>query len=308
VGAQVIAAIPHVSNWRRNKDAMLVMRSDPKSPVAEAYRTLATNIQYLASRRPLSSIMVTSAMGSEGKTTTASNLAVALAQTGGRVLLVSADVRRPRLHEFFHIARSPGLTNLLRGEAHLSDVAQDVGRSNLKVVAAGPTPSNPAELLTGGRAAEVLRMMREVADFVILDAPPTLAVADASILAPLVDGTLCIVGAERSSRSTLGQIRTQLDNVGADVIGVVYNNFDPNKAAAYPYAYTYYREYYADDPKATNGHATAQRKKDLRRARREPATHGSFGFQPDSQGDPPVTVGEVPAGSDPSSPPANGAS
>jgi capsular exopolysaccharide synthesis family protein len=260
LGAPVLAAVPRVSGWHRGNDTQLIMKSDPKSPVSEAYRTLATNIQYLASQQPLRVLMVTSSMGGEGKTTTSSNLAMALAQVGKRVILVSADLRRSRLHRFFGLTNDMGLSNVLSDGTTLSQVAKNPGVNNLRVVDAGPVPPNPAELLGSVRASLFIESLREVADFVIIDTPPVLAVADASILATLVDGTILVMDATHSSRSALHQSRDQLERAGASIVGAVYNNFDPNQGAAYPYS-SYYYQYYAGDDEISDGAPRKLRRK-----------------------------------------------
>jgi tyrosine-protein kinase len=247
MGAPVMAAVPRVPGWRRSEDAQLIMRRDPKNPVSEAYRTLGTNIQYMASRQQLRVIMVTSSMGGEGKSTTTSNLAVVLAQSGKRVILVSADLRRPRIHSFFGLRNEVGLANVLADGTTLSKVARDPGIPNLRVVTGGFIPHDPAALLGGQRAARFIDSLRDVADFVLIDTPPVLAVADASILAPLVDGTLFVLDAERSSRADMVQSRDQLQNAGANILGIVYNNFDPGQSSAYPYYSSYYYQYYGTE-------------------------------------------------------------
>jgi capsular exopolysaccharide synthesis family protein len=244
MGAPVIAAVPKVPGWRRSEEAQLIMRRDPKNPVSEAYRTLGTNVQYMASRERLRVIMLTSSMGGEGKSTTTSNLAVALAQAGKRVILVSADLRRPRIHNFFALRNELGLSNVLSSGATLAEVARYPGVTNLRIVTGGFVPQDPAALLGGERAAEFIASLRDAADFVLIDTPPVLAVADASILAPLVDGTIFVLDASHSSRSAMVQSRDQLENAGANVIGIVYNNFDPGQSAAYPHYSSYYYQYY----------------------------------------------------------------
>jgi succinoglycan biosynthesis transport protein ExoP len=263
LGAPVMAAIPKVDGWRRREEANLILRRDPRSPISEAYRTLGTNIQYLASRSRLKVIMITSALGGDGKSTTASNLAVALAQAGKRAILISADLRRPRAHQFFNVRNDVGVSNVLSQAIPVSEVMKDPGVRNLRIVGAGPLPSDPAALLGSPRATELLESLRESADFVILDTPPVLAVADASILAPLVDGTVFVTDAHRSSRSVLVQARDQLENAGANIIGAVYNNLDPRSAASYPY-YRYYSQYYGGDGVGSGRSARVR----LRRGRR----------------------------------------
>jgi tyrosine-protein kinase len=255
LGVPVLAAVPHVGKWRKLEETQLVMKEEPKSPVAESYRTLGTNIQYLGSQQPMNVIMVTSATGGDGKTTTAANLGMVLAHAGKRVILLSADLRRPRLHQFFGLTNGVGLSDALAGPTLLAGVVDDPGIDNLRVVNAGPMPNDPAALLGSSRMPEFLQALREVADFVIVDTPPVLAVADASILAPLVDGTIFVLDATRSKRSVTSQAREQLEKAGAKLVGSVYNNFDPTTAGRYPYYYDYYYQYshYTASPTQTNG-------------------------------------------------------
>jgi tyrosine-protein kinase len=255
LGVPVLAAVPHVGKWRKLEETQLVMKEEPKSPVAESYRTLGTNIQYLGSQQPMNVIMVTSATGGDGKTTTAANLGMVLAHAGKRVILLSADLRRPRLHQFFGLTNGVGLSDALAGPTLLAGVVDDPGIDNLRVVNAGPMPNDPAALLGSSRMPEFLQVLREVADFVIVDTPPVLAVADASILAPLVDGTIFVLDATRSKRSVTSQAREQLEKAGAKLVGSVYNNFDPTTAGRYPYYYDYYYQYshYTASPTQTNG-------------------------------------------------------
>jgi capsular exopolysaccharide synthesis family protein len=245
LGAPVIAAVPRVTWWKKPEDAQLIMKTDPKSPISEAYRTLGTNIQYMASQRSLKVIMVTSAVGGEGKTTTCANLALVLAQAGKRVFLISADLRKPRVHRYFGLQNERGLSDALSNSSSLLDVVIDPGLDNLRIINAGPVPQDPAALLSSRLAAEFMESVRDAADFVVIDTPPVLAVADASIFAPLADGVIFVFDADRSSRATLAQARDQLENAGGRIIGGVYNNFDPSAVSAYPYASShYYYEYY----------------------------------------------------------------
>jgi polysaccharide biosynthesis transport protein len=266
LGAPVLAIVPKVANWKHSEDSRLVMVSDPKSPVSEAYRTLATNILYTASRRRLELLLITSGTSTEGKTTTAANLGVALAQTGKRVIVVSADMRKPRLHRFFALTNELGLSDLLAGRAPLINVALQTPIRGLRVIPGGPVPHNPATLLAGPGAMAALDEMRAAADFVILDAPPALAVADASIVAPHTDATLYVMDADKVSRSSLSQARRQLENAGAELAGAVFNNFDTAKGAGYQYNYyTYYYEYRETEGKDKSNGARHRQSSDRRR-------------------------------------------
>ncbi len=252
LGAPVLAVVPKVAAWRRQEQAYLVLREDPKSPVSEAYRTLATNIQYLGSREGLKALMVTSGLAGDGKTTTSANLAVALAQAGKRVVLISADLRKQRLHRFFSLSNVKGMSDALSGRISLAEATRDPGVPNLRLIVGGATPANPAALLGSQAAKEMIESLREVADFIIIDTPPVLAVADASILAPHTDGALLVIEAGQSSRSALMQTRDQLETAGGQIIGAVFNNFDPNQGKAYAYHYYYYN-YYAEYHATENG-------------------------------------------------------
>lgn len=251
VRAPVLAAVPRVPGWRRRSETQLIARDLPKSSAAEAYRTLRTNLQYMAERDDLRVIAVTSATLGEGKTTTAANLGVTLAQTGKRVIIVSCDLRKPRLHRFFGLTNDIGVTNILRGEATLAQAAQRPdGIDSLRMLASGPVPSNPAELLGSEEMDSLLGELRLFADVVLIDTPPILAVSDSLILGPRSDGVIIVADAHNSSRGAVEHTREQLDQVGAGIVGCVFNNFDPSQAKYYPYdkRYYYYSYTYAEDP------------------------------------------------------------
>ena len=241
VGAPVLAVVPRVSTWRRGKNPVLITKLEPRSAAAEAYRTLRTGLLFAGSQRRVKTILVTSARAGEGKTVTTANLGVALAQTGRRVVLVSADLRKPRLGSFFKDAGGPGLTNVFAGEASLWRSVADSGVPNLKVVPSGPIPGNPAELLGSDMMRSILEQLASVADFVLVDGPPTLTLADAITLAPLTDGVLFVTDSQATRRGAVEHSRQQLEQVDAQMIGAVLNNFDPSKTGAFEY---YYADYY----------------------------------------------------------------
>jgi capsular exopolysaccharide synthesis family protein len=191
--------------------------------------------------------MVTSANAQEGKTATTANLGVALAQSGKRVILVSADLRKPRLHRFFRSQNGMGLTNVLAGEKNALEVLNWVGVENLRLLPSGPVPGNPAELLGSEAMESLLRELQEASDFVLIDAAPVLPVADAMTLTPLVDAVLLVADARSTTRGAIEQARQQLDQVNARVIGTVLNNFDPSKAA-YTHQHYGYESYRVEDP------------------------------------------------------------
>ncbi len=236
----VLAMIPSVSGWRDRDKTRLVSLSEPASPSAEAYRTLRTSVRFLAVDRPLRTIQVTSPSAGEGKTTTTANLGVALARAGERVVVVSCDLRRPRLHEFFGLSNNVGFTSVLLGEAPLSAALQRVNPNDdrLWLLASGPLPPNPSELLSSARATEVLTGLEGYADTILIDCPPVLPVTDAAVLSAKVDGTLIVVTAGSTTSKQLTRTVEILRQVGAPLVGVVLNN--AASEATYGYSYAYY--------------------------------------------------------------------
>ncbi|HET7929427.1 MAG TPA: polysaccharide biosynthesis tyrosine autokinase, partial [Actinomycetota bacterium] len=245
VGAPVLAVVPKVKGWRRRSQTPLVTTSASGSPAAEAYRSLRTNLQFISRDGSTRVISVTSPQAGEGKTTTVANLGATLARTGKRVIAVSADLRKPRLHRFFGLANGDGLSTILAGQAQLADVARRVeGLDSLRVVTSGPVPPNPAELLSSDEMEGLLQLLRSTADYVVVDTPPALFVSDAMIVAPRVDGVLIVVDADETTAGAASHAVDQLEQVGAKVIGSVLNGFDASRARYYGrYAYHYHHRY-----------------------------------------------------------------
>jgi capsular exopolysaccharide synthesis family protein len=208
---------------------------------AEAYRHLQTNLQFLDVDTPPRVLMVSSAMPSEGKTTVAVNLALALADAGQRVALIEADLRRPRVTSYLGLVNGVGLTNVLTGRVRAEEVAQPYGDGDLVVIGAGPSAPNPAQLLASGAMRALLEQLRESHDYVVLDAPPLLPVADATGLAVLADGVLLSVRHGSTTREQLQRTRDTLDRVGARTVGAVLNIVPARDdvSAAYGYSAEY---------------------------------------------------------------------
>ena len=226
-----------------NNDRNLVVKNDPKSPAAEAYRTLRTNLQFTSLDKPLRSIMITSSGPQEGKTTVSSNLAVSLAQTDKKVVIVGVDLRRPTLFKQMNISNSVGLTNVLAGSVSLDEALVESDISNLYIIPAGPIPPNPAELLGSNKMKDILLSLTDKFDTVLLDAPPIIAVADAVILAKEVDGVLLVVSVGETPREIAVAAKEQLEKANARILGVVANNIREESG----YYYYYYKQYYAMD-------------------------------------------------------------
>lgn len=216
----------------------LITISNPRSPIAEAYRALRTNLEFSNLDKSLRSLLVTSAGAEEGKSTTLANLAVTLAQSGKRVVLVDADLRRPTQHQIFGLKNNAGLTDMVRDDAMLATPPlQETGVANLQVLTSGQLPPNPAEVLGSKRMSEVLTALLQNADIVLLDAPPLLAVTDAAVLSSRVDGVLLVVSAGKTKRENARKAQSQLEKINAHVIGAVLNNVQANSRDQ-----TYYSE------------------------------------------------------------------
>jgi len=217
----------------------VVIRDDPLSVRSEAVRRLRTNLQFVEAAEHSRSVVVTSSIPGEGKTTAALNLAAALADAGLNVVLVDADLRRPTVARYVGIEGSVGLTTVLIGEATIEDVLQPWGDSSLRVLPAGQIPPNPSELLGSGAMAELLDHLSARFDMVILDSPPVLPVTDSAILGRLTGTTLVVVGADRLHRSQLRASLESLSTAGVNVSGVVLNKVAPHNFSLYEYGSAY---------------------------------------------------------------------
>ena len=237
--APVLAAIPRVAGWKKRGPVWLVTERQPRSPAAEAYRTLRSGVMAMARRRDLKVFALLSPVQGEGKTTTASNLAVTLSHTDSRVLLIAADLRRPSLYRYFQLENEVGLSDVLLGEIPLEEAIQAVS-PNLWVLVSGKPPARPAELLQSHRMAELLSRQRDRFDFIILDCPPVLGLADSLAIAPLTDAVILIASAEQTKRGAIAHALDQLSQVGAVVRAGVLNNVSLSKRnSSYGYGYGY---------------------------------------------------------------------
>ncbi len=219
----------------------LITITNPKSPIAEAYRTLRTNIQFSNVDEELKIICVTSSGPSEGKTTTSCNLAETFAQSGKRVLLIDGDLRKPRVHKVFKLSGTKGLTNLLAGQVELEDVVYYV-ESDLSILPCGPIPPNPSELIASKRMKELLGSLRKKYDLIIVDAPPVGVVTDSAILSTIVDGTLLVVASGKTEIENGKRAKQLLENVNARILGVVMTMIPVTKKGYYGYQYYSYEE------------------------------------------------------------------
>lgn len=242
LGAPVFGIVPKRSGRRNRNWTELSVLQDPKTSSAEAYRMIRTNVEHLARNEGLRIFTVTSPMLGDGKTTVSANLAVALAKTGKRVIAISCDLHRPRLHRFFELDNAVGLTSVLTGQASLGDALRRVRSDTLGVLPSGPTVSSPTELLGSDEMEHLLEELRRTADFVIIDTPPLGAVGDALILAPKTDGVLLVVDATSTARGAVTFARNQIEQVGGKIVGGIFHKFDPARARTY---HPYYQHYYS---------------------------------------------------------------
>ncbi|MCC7020553.1 MAG: CpsD/CapB family tyrosine-protein kinase [Ardenticatenales bacterium] len=208
----------------------LVTLADPESAAAEAFRALRTNLAFNRPDRPLRSLLVTSPTAVEDGASVAANLAVATAHAGHRVILVDGDLRRPAQHTLFGLDNDTGLAQVLASERGDPLPLRPTDVPGLWVLTAGPPAAHPASLLDGPQTGALLLRLGAEVDIVILSSPPVLAVSDAAVLAPLVDGVLLVLAAGRSRRDTTRAAREALDRVGANVLGVVLTEADPSTA------------------------------------------------------------------------------
>jgi capsular exopolysaccharide synthesis family protein len=245
----------------------LIVHADPRSPRAESFRTLRTNLQYLDVEGSARTFVITSSVESEGKSTTTANLAIALESAGNRVIVVDADLRRPKLAEYMGLEGAVGLTDLLIGRAQIVDVAQRWGRGNLFVLPAGHIPPNPSELLGSRPMAELITRLENDFDYVLFDAPPLLPVTDAAILAKRASGAIVVVAAGQTHKSQLAGAVGALLNVGATISGFVMTMM-PTKG---PDAYGYGRYGYASGYGYAQSKPTKQTRKRRTRASRAAA-------------------------------------
>ncbi len=228
----------------------LALIEDVRSPIAEAYRHLRTSLLLSSAGQPPKTILVTSSQPSEGKTTTAVNTAVMLAQTGADVLIIDCDLRRPRLHSHFNVPNAEGVTTFLSGKSELDALLQPYDKlPNLQLLTSGPVPPNPAELLGSDEMRKLLSQASERFTHVVVDSPPAISFTDASILSTMVDGVVLVVHGGRSSRAVVRRAKQQLLDVGANIFGVVLNNVRLEATNYYYYA-GYYSNYYTADDEA----------------------------------------------------------
>ena len=226
---------------------------DGLSSVVEAYRMLRTSLLLSTAGKPPKTILLTSSQPGEGKTTTAVNTAISMAQLGSSVLLIDADMRRPTVHKTFKLARARGLSTYLSGNGDIESLIIKLPMPNLSVLTSGPIPPNPAELISSDRMRELLKTLSLRYDHIIIDSPPLITVTDPVILSTMVDGSMLVVQSGRSTKELIRRARQELAGVNARIFGVILNNVDIKRDGYDEYYYHRYYSNYSNSYRAGNG-------------------------------------------------------
>lgn len=237
-GLSTLAAVAYIKGEKQSD--RLITHHNPRAPISEAFRVLRTNISYSSIDTNLKRILVTSSSQGEGKSTTSANLAVVMAQTGKRVIIVDADMRRPSQHKMFNMSNNQGLTTaLLDSVTPITHHLQPTQVAGLRIMTSGPLPPNPAELLNSQRMSQVLDALNEEADLVLIDTPPVLTVADTTILSPRVDGCLLVIEMGKTQMEAVVRAKETIEKTGSTLFGTIINRSRPGRAGYYHYYYDY---------------------------------------------------------------------
>lgn len=225
-----------MKNKRKNEP--IICLAEPNSMYAEPYKVLRSNIGFFAAHNKIKTLLITSSLIGEGKSTTIANLANVMAQGGKKVLLVDADLRRPTLHYLFRLDNQVGLVNVLFKGQSYEDVIQEIDVEGLHIIPSGPLPPNPAELIDSQQMLDLLTFAREHYDLVLIDGPPLLPVADGQILAGQVDGVLLVIRSGLLSREHIIRAKSLLEQIGAQIIGTVFNDVKMKSKKKDTYGYS----------------------------------------------------------------------
>ena len=229
----------------------IIINEDPKSPISEAYRTLRTNIMFSGIDKEIKSLVVTSSGAGEGKSTTSTNMAVAFAQSGKKVLLIDADLRKARLHKHFKVSNDSGLSKAMIENKSIETYTQKSDIENLYLLTAGKTPPNPSEMLGSKKMKQLIDAAKESFDMVVIDSPPVGFVTDGALLASFADGTVLVAAAGQADIKAAQHTKSLLENVNANILGVVLNKIPMTGSGYYKYHYYSYANdsYFDEKPK-----------------------------------------------------------
>ncbi|WP_010248023.1 polysaccharide biosynthesis tyrosine autokinase [Acetivibrio cellulolyticus] len=252
LGLNLIGVVPKFEGGKRGKQKKkdqkqleqdylknLVTKNDPKAPASEAFREIRTNLHYISVDKELKTIVVTSPSLGDGKTVTAVNMAVALAKSGKKVLVIDTDLRKPKVHLYFGIKNNEGITNMLTEDKESKKVkpATVDGIPNLNIISSGPIPPNPAEILSSNRMNQLLEQLKSEYDLIIIDTPPVGQVTDAAILAGIADGTVLVCASSQTRIDMAKRAKKALDSVNSNIVGAVLTKIDTGRASYYNYEY-----------------------------------------------------------------------
>jgi capsular exopolysaccharide synthesis family protein len=248
VGLPLLGVVPAMKTdgtTLRDKDKLSHLK--PRSALSEAFRDVRTSLLYSVPNQDSRAYVVTSAGPQEGKTTASTNLAITLASTGKKVLLVDSDLRKPRIHKTFDIDGGKGLTSCLVGQKSVEECVTRTEIDNLSIMPSGPVPPNPAELLGSARMKELIAELKGKYDTVIFDSPPVVVVTDAAVLAAECDGAIQVIWAGHTSRKLIELGKEKLEATGAKVTGIILNNVRSGHSGYYHYYPRYYKYYSSED-------------------------------------------------------------
>lgn len=213
----------------------IIANENPKSPIAEQFRTIRTNLQFTTVDSELETMLVTSASPSEGKSITTANTATVFAQQGKKTLLIDADLRKPTVHYTFRVSNTSGLSNYLVGKQQVTDLARETDVENLDVITCGPIPPNPSELLGSNKMKQFIEEAKQTYDMIVFDTPPVLAVTDSQVLSNFVDGVLLVVRSKQTEKEAAVKAKETLEQAKANILGVVLNDQDLKSSNYYYY-------------------------------------------------------------------------
>jgi polysaccharide biosynthesis transport protein len=258
----VSAAALQKRNGHNGNNPELLLNVNGRSPLAEAYRQLRTSVLLSTAGRAPKTLLVTSSLPGEGKTTTAVNTAISLAQTNASVVIIDGDMRRPRLRSIFDLPERDGLSSILSSNMTIDDIMRCVVRdevSGLFILPSGPVPPNPAELLGSDQMRKLLVILGEKFTHIVIDSPPVSSFTDGVLIGSMVDGVLLVVHGGKSSRDVVRRSRQLLLDVGAKIVGVVLNNVSVRSHDYYYYHQRYYHQsYYTQDSDMASGKTAAE--------------------------------------------------
>ncbi|WP_147566374.1 CpsD/CapB family tyrosine-protein kinase [Clostridium tyrobutyricum] len=220
----------------------LITIKDPKSPISESYRTLRTNIQFSSVDKEIQTIMVTSSGPGEGKSTTSANLAIVMAESGAKTIIIDCDQRKPVLHKKFFVSNKKGLSDVLAGKVEFQDAVINTGIENLDLLTSGTKPPNPSGLLASRRMKTFIEDLKEKYRYIIIDTPPVIAVTDAQIVSTYVDGCILVIASSQADRDAAQKAKRLLEKVNANILGTVLNKVETKGKGYYGYYYSYYDE------------------------------------------------------------------